>query len=34
MADGAKIFNIGIAYISGKTKARDFKIGVCIDYEE
>jgi len=34
MADGAQIFNIGIPYISGKAKARDFKFGECIDYEE
>jgi len=34
MADGAHIYNIGIPYISGKAKGRDFKFGVDIDYEE
>jgi len=36
MADGAQIFSklIGISYISGVAKARDFKFGVYIDYEE
>jgi len=34
MADGAKIFNYGIPYISGRAKTRDFKFGACIDCEK
>jgi len=34
MADGAQIFNIGIAYTSGQAKARDFKFGASAFYED
>jgi len=33
MADGTEIFNVGIPYIFGQAKDRDFKFDVCIDYE-
>jgi len=34
MADGTQIFNIGTPYISGKAKARDYKIDVLIAYTQ
>jgi len=34
MADDAQIFNIRTPISLERAKARDFKFGVCIDYEE